>query len=308
MPKVCIAIITYKRPKGLEKLLDALKSQQTEGLDIKIFVVDNDCTGENSKVIGSMSHSYPYQLKLVEESQRGIVSARNRAVDEFLKSDAEVLVFIDDDEWPVSNDWLMRLVDTQKEESCDIVYSDVYIVPESKKVRWVQDAFRIKKEKKEVAETTKFYTNNLLISRNVLEEISPAFDERFALTGSSDLHFAVKCTKSGFIAVHTPFAPVQEIFPDSRATLKWFFLRGYRSGEGATRANIYEGEFPVIHLKCIGMGGARFIYALWQFIKAGILLNKGILANAIFRLGASLGTFGGFLNLKYHEYKVTHGA
>jgi succinoglycan biosynthesis protein ExoM len=277
-------------------------------MDVGVLVVDNDCTGENSKVIGSLPSGYPYQLKLVEEPQRGIVSARNRAVDEFLKSDAEVLVFIDDDEWPVSNDWLMTLVNTQREESCEIVYSDVYTVPESKKIKWVEDAFRINKQKREVSEIKKFYTNNLLITRKVLEEVSPVFDERFAMTGSSDLHFAVKCIKSGFRAVHTPFAPVQEIFPASKATFKWFFLRGYRSGEGATRANIYEGEFPITHLKCIGMGGARFIYALWQFIKAGILLNKGMLANAIFRLGASLGTFGGFLNLKYHEYKVTHGA
>lgn len=308
MPKVCIAVITYKRPKGLEKLLDALKSQQTEGIDIQVLIVDNDCTGENSKVVDSVSQSYPYQLKLVEEPQRGIVAARNRAVDEFLKSDAEILVFIDDDERPVDDDWLMTLVNTQREESCEIVYSDVYTVPESKKIKWVEEAFRIKKQKNDVSEITKFYTNNLLITRRVLEEIFPAFDERFALTGSSDLHFSVKCINAGFRAVYTPFAPVQEIFPASRATFKWFFLRGYRSGEGATRASIYEGEFPVTHLKCIGMGGARFIYALWQFIRAGILLNKGILANAIFRLGASFGTFGGFFNLKYHEYKVIHGA
>lgn len=308
MQKVYIATITFKRPEGLRKLLSELRFQQADQMDIHVLIVDNDCTGDNRKIVNSLSDNYPFKLTLIEEPERGIVSARNCAVNEFLKSNAEVLVFIDDDEWPVTNDWLITLVDTQKREACDLVYSDVYTVPESEQIAWVQQSFRSQRQTKDVSEIKKFYTNNLLITRKVLEEVSPVFDERFALTGSSDLHFAVKCIKAGFKAVHTPYAPVQEIFPASKATLKWFFLRGYRSGEGSTRAYVYEGKFPATHLKCMVMGSARFIYALWQFIKAGILLNKGLLANACFRLGASLGTFGGFFNLQYHEYNTIHGA
>ena len=213
MQKVYIAIITYKRPEGLQKVLSELRSQQAEGRDIQILVVDNDCTGNNSKIVNVLSTDHPFKLTLVEEPIRGIVSARNRAVAEFLKSDADLLVFIDDDEWPVKNDWLNTLVSTQRRESCDIVYSDVYTIPESEKIQWVEQAFRPKEQKKEISEIKKFCTNNLLITRRVLEKVSPAFDERFALTGSSDLHFAVKCSKAGFRTVYTPFAPVQEIFP-----------------------------------------------------------------------------------------------
>lgn len=308
MPKVCIAVITYKRPQGLQKLLDALKSQQTEGMDIQILIVDNDCTGENSKVISSLSPGYPYELMLVEEPRRGIVAARNRAVDEFLKSDAEVLVFIDDDEWPVNNDWLTRLHATKEKYKCNIVYSDVHVVPENTKINWVENAFRPKKRKKEIVKISKFYTGNLLIVREVLERVSPAFDTRFSMTGSSDIHFAVKCMQAGFLAIYTPFAPVEEIFPESKATLKWFFLRGYRSGEGETRAYLYEGSFPSTHIMLMGMGGARFLYAIGQFLKACFTFNKSTLANAFLRLGSSIGTFAGFFNLQYNEYEKTHGA
>ncbi len=307
MTKICIAIITYKRPLGLHKLLLALQTQHVQGVELSVLVVDNDCTGVNSKIVDSLHHKYLFNLMLVEEPERGIVAARNRAISEFLNSSAEVLIFIDDDEWPVNDDWLMCLYTTQKQTNCDIVYSDVFTVPETIQIEWVKTAFRPREQKKSISEINKFYTNNLLIIREVLEKIRPAFDKRFALTGSSDLHFSIKCIRSGFKAIYTPFAPVQEIFPTSKATLKWFFLRGYRSGEGATRANIYEGTFPKTHIECIGMGGARFLYGLWQLTKALFTLSKPLLANALLKLGSSIGTFAGFFNLNYNEYRSTHG-
>lgn len=307
MLKVYISVITYKRPQGLKKLLSALKLQQIKSLDVSVLIIDNDCTGKNTEVVSSFLGDYPFKLMLVEEPKRGIVAARNRAVDEFLNSDADELVFIDDDEWPVNNDWLVRLQETKDKYKCSIVYSDVHVIPENTKISWVEKAFRPKKRKKDIVEISKFYTGNLLIVREVLERISPAFDERFSMTGSSDIHFAVKCIQAGFLAIYTPFAPVEEIFPESKATFKWFFLRGYRSGEGETRAYLYEGSFPSTHIKLTGMGGARFLYAIGQFLKACFTFNKSTLANAFLRLGSSIGTFGGFFNLQYDEYEKTHG-
>lgn len=307
MLKVCIAIITYNRPKGLQKLLSELRTQQTSNMDVKVLIVDNDCTGKNTEIISSFLDDYPFKLILVEEPERGIVAARNRAVHEFLQNDDDELLFIDDDEWPVSNDWLVRLHETKDKYKCSIVYSDVHVIPENTKISWVEKAFRPKKRKKDIAKISKFYTGNLLIGREVLERISPAFDVRFSMTGSSDIHFAIKCIQAGFLAIYTPFAPVAEIFPASKASFKWFFLRGYRSGEGETRAYLYEGSFPSTHIKCIGMGGIRLLYAVGQLVKACVTLNKSTLANTFLRLGSAIGTFSGFFNLKYNEYEKTHG-
>lgn len=307
MTKIYIAIITYQRPVGLCKLLLALKTQCVDGIEVSVLVVDNDCTGANSKIVNSLLLEYPFGLILVEEPKQGIVAARNRAVNEFLKSDSEILVFIDDDEWPVNDDWLISLRVIQEATACDIVYSDVYTIPETRQIQWVETALRPKRNNKSISGIKKFYTNNLLVTRKVLEKVVPAFDGRFALTGSSDLHFSIKCVHAGFQAIYTPFSPVQEIFPTSKATMKWFFLRGYRSGEGATRANIYEGTFPGTYIRCMGMGGVRFLYGMWQLIKAIIMLDKSLLANSLLRLGSSIGTFAGFFNLSYNEYRTSHG-
>ena len=275
---------------------------------MSITVIDNDCTGNSRKIVNELSGECPFNIVLIEETRQGIVYARNKAVNTFLKSNSEILIFIDDDEWPADDTWIMNLLKTQKCHACDIVYSDVHTIPENKSIEWVKKAFRPEQSKNHETEIKRFYTNNLLLMRNVLEKINPAFDERFGLSGSSDLHFSIKCVQAGFKAVYTPFAPVNEIFPVSKATMKWFFFRGYRSGEGATRANIYESFFPkMIYIKMIGMGGLRLLYAVLQLLKAIILLDKSLLAKSFFRFGSSIGTFAGFFNLQYNEYKTTYG-
>jgi glycosyltransferase involved in cell wall biosynthesis len=304
--KVTIAVITYFRPQGLENLLHTLSLQKVSDLSVSVLIIDNDCTGENTQIINKFKE-YPFELELIEEKKKGIVYARNRAVDIFLKNKHDVLVFIDDDEWPVDEHWVITMVNTQQKYSCDIVYSDVWTVPESMQIQWVEDAFRPRQQNNKVFEIKKFYTNNLLVRYEVLEKIHPAFDERFALTGSSDLHFSIKCRKEGFKAMYTPYAPVQEVFPNTKATLKWFFLRGYRSGEGSTRAYIYEGAFPKTHIECIGMGLMRFSYALIQMIRALLTLKKSFLANSLLRLGSAIGTFAGFFSLSYNEYSSIYG-
>jgi hypothetical protein len=127
------------------------------------------------------------------------------------------------------------------------------------------------------------------------------------MTGSSDLHFSIKANNSGFKAYFTPDAIVEEIFPTTRATLKWFFLRGYRTGEGSTRANMYEGKtlptLGYIFYKFIG----RIVRALQMFGKLIMTLDKGYFYKGITYLAAAIGTITGFFGLQYNEYDVIHG-
>ncbi|MDQ4139919.1 MAG: glycosyltransferase family 2 protein, partial [Bacteroidota bacterium] len=202
--KVLIAIITYKRPKGLKRLLEALQQQElSNGIQAEILIVDNDCTGVNLKVIDELTPTATIKLTLVEESEKGIVSARNKAVEYFLQTSFQALVFIDDDEWPSAANWIQTLVNTQKQTLADIVTSHVQVKAENSSEKWVEKVLDFGRHlKKDVEPTNRFYTNNLLILRRVLETIVPAFDIRFAFTGSSDLHFCIKCQQAGFKAIY----------------------------------------------------------------------------------------------------------
>lgn len=303
-----VYIITYRRPVALDRLLNALKSQIVSRNDtVSVCVVDNDCTGANGDVVNRYSEHYPFFLHVIKAPERGIVYARNRAVDHFLQHGAEALVFIDDDEVPVERSWLQALIETQQTHESDIVYSDVRVRADSEEKRWVVNAFRVPAAQAAVVPTTKFYTNNLLVMRRVFERLYPPFDLRFAMTGSSDYHFCIRCNHAGFKAIYTPFAPVTEIFPSTKATFRWFFLRGYRSGEGATRSVMYERPGFKTVMQCAAMGLARVAFGFVQLGRALVKWDRGLLANALLRFGSGTGSFAGFFRLSYREYETIHG-
>ena len=309
MKKISVGIITYMRPLGLEKILSSLESQVLENIELSVIIVDNDATGANQKVIDKLKkEGYPFKLELFVERERGIVAARNRTVSEFLKTDSESMIFVDDDEWPVGNNWIEKLVEVERDYNADIVYSDVNIIPETDNINWVKTAYRSNGNGDSIRPTKTFFTNNLFVKRHVYEELNPPFDSRFAMTGSSDFHFSLKVINSGFKAYYTPEAAVEEIFPKTRATFKWFFLRGYRVGEGTTRSHIYEsGSFfslsKYIFYKFIG----RFIRAIQMFSQSLFTFNKGYFAKGCTYIGAAIGTIAGLFGLKYQEYNKIHG-
>jgi len=307
MKKISIAIITYQRPLSLKKLLLSLTEQKIDStLSVSIIIVDNDTSNAAKDTVDSLTE-YPFNINLNVEEKRGIVSARNRAVSEFLKTDSEILIFIDDDEWPVNNDWLENLLKVQKDYEADFVYSDVQTIPETPEIAWVKTAFQIEQKKQNILPIKKFYTNNLLIMRKVLEVLNPPFDERFSITGSEDLHFSIRANNLNLKAYYTSNAPVQETFFESRATLKWFFLRGYRIGESSTRAYLYEGHFPKVYFFLLFLFFGRVGRILQTFIKGIITWDKGYFAKSYMYLGTSIGTVLGFFNLQYNEYNKTHG-
>ncbi|PSR52885.1 glycosyl transferase family 2 [Adhaeribacter arboris] len=308
--RVLIAIITFKRPRGLKHLLKTLQSQEvSDAIQVEILVVDNDCTGETPKIIAELASTASFKLNLVEEPENGIVSARNKAVDFFLQTSFQALVFIDDDEWPSNTTWLQTLVNTQIQTQADIVTSLVHVIAKDSSKKWVEKVLDYGSHiKKNVGPTNRFYTNNLLLMRRVLEVINPAFDIRFAFTGSSDLHFCIKCRQAGFKAVFTPDAPVQEYYPISRSSLRWFFLRGYRAGEGATRATLYEGTFPFAYFYCLAMSGVRFVRGIFNIVIGLTTVDKAIIARSFLQVGSALGTLGGLFGMSYQEYKTIHGS
>tara|TARA_R110001599_G_scaffold79463_3_gene215311 strand:- start:18582 stop:19520 length:939 start_codon:yes stop_codon:yes gene_type:complete len=302
-----IAIITCRRPIWLKRLLASLAKQQVdEGTILNILVVDNANQQATLDVVNEASLISSYKITYAYEETPGIVAARNKCVSEFLKTNAQYLFFIDDDEWPAESDWAQNLLNKQKDYNADIVTSHILSVGEPGTPEWAVELIYGKNPLKEGDSVNKFYTNNLLICRNVLEEITPAFDKRFAMTGASDYHFALKCNKANFKAFYTD-APVVEEFPKSRATIKWFLRRGFRSGIGFTRSHLFEDKLFSAIPYCLAMAGVRFIRGLAYFLLGLFTLNKTTIVNGLFRFCSCAGTLAGFFGVKHEEYKTIHG-
>ena len=302
-----IAIITCRRPVWLKRLLESLTKQKVDDSTIlNILVVDNAGEQSTLDVVNEVSATSPFLITYACEKIPGIVAARNKCVSEFLQTDAKYLFFIDDDEWPAEDNWAQKLLNKQQEYSADVITSHILSVGETGTPEWAVELIYGNNPLNEGDIVNKFYTNNLLICRNVLEHISPAFDKRFAMTGASDYHFALKCNKAGYKAYYTD-APVIEEFPKSRATVKWFLRRGFRSGIGFTRSHLFEDSLFTAILFCLTMAGVRFVRGLAYCLLGLITFNKTTLVNGLFRFCSFAGTIAGFFGIKHEEYKTIHG-
>lgn len=302
-----IAIITCRRPKWLQRLLEALiKQQVAANTELNIIVVDNAGEQAVEQVVANIATQSPFEINYFHEANAGIVFARNRCVSEFLQTDSQNLYFIDDDEWPESDSWAQDLLDKQKEYQVDVMTSHVISVGEAGTPEWAIDLIYGKNNFKEGDPAPVFYTNNLLISRKVLETVTPAFDKRFAMTGASDYHFALKCQKAGFSSKYT-VAPVLEEFPKSRATVKWFLRRGFRSGIGFTRSHLFEDSLVKAIVHCTLMSGVRLVRGIGYCLLGAVTFNKTTFVDGLFRMCSAAGTIAGFFGIKHNEYNTIHG-
>ena len=125
--RVIIAIPTCKRPKSLARLLDAISALRTRA-DISVLVVDNDAEARQGfNYCRRLAADYRWPLRAVIEPQRGIAAARNRLVSEALRSQAQFIAMIDDDEWPGPN-WITHFLETQKQTGADILQGSILFV------------------------------------------------------------------------------------------------------------------------------------------------------------------------------------
>ncbi len=72
---------------------------------IRVLVIDNDPAGSGEAVVSALDSD---AVRYVHEPRPGIAAARNRALDEAASYD--LLIFIDDDEWP-NPTWLQSLLE-----------------------------------------------------------------------------------------------------------------------------------------------------------------------------------------------------
>jgi glycosyltransferase involved in cell wall biosynthesis len=135
MKKATVAVCTYNRARNLESLVKGLKQQACRH-PFDILVIDNNSTDNTHYVLRALGRENGPALRVVKEERRGIVYARNRAIDESMGSD--YMAFIDDDELPASG-WLAAAVDALEREGADCVGGQIRVkVPQEGYPGWLE--------------------------------------------------------------------------------------------------------------------------------------------------------------------------
>jgi len=221
-----LCICTYKRPDGIARLLESLKSlHEADGL--KIIVVDNHGDGEGAAVCHSLPSDYPFEVSAFIQTSPGISHARNKAVSEALKLNPELLAFLDDDERP-SEKWLAELHRVQKETNADVVGGPTLSeFPEGVDEETRNNPyFGADLGQADASACQLQAAGNFMIKASVVETMAPEFfHPAFAQSGGEDLAFFTQLAKAGATMFWASHAVVHEAVPANRLSPEWMKTR-----------------------------------------------------------------------------------
>ena len=254
---VSVCLCTYKRPGGLNGILNAFTHQKDLLGPFEIIIVDNDAEGSAKEIVEEFQNrSDNIPIKYFIEPQQNIALARNRSVKE---ASGEWLAFIDDDEIP-KQEWLSELVATALHYKADGVFGPVTAALPEDTHQWIyKGKFFEKKSGQrtgEIVTANATRTSNTLIRSSSMKNRKTLFDPKLGLTGGSDSHLFADMIACGANFVWCNDATVTELIPKSRANFTWLMKRWYRNGQIHAERMINEkGKQAYFELIIWGAGG-----------------------------------------------------
>jgi succinoglycan biosynthesis protein ExoM len=230
-----IAVLTYQRTDLLSDLLAALVEQaRTVEPAATVVVVDNDPGASAEPVVSGWAGR---GVRYVHEPRPGISAARNRALDE--GGDAEVLVFLDDDEIP-SPGWLAHLVGAWRAWGCAAVAGPVPPRFAGPVDPWVLGSGVFDRPERATGLLLPGAgAGNLLLDLRVVRGLGLRFDEGLGLTGGEDTLFTHELIRLGGEIRWCAEAEAVELVPADRLTRRWARQRSFRSASSWSRAELH---------------------------------------------------------------------
>jgi glycosyltransferase involved in cell wall biosynthesis len=304
--RTAICALTYLRPEGLRRLLDGLDQlDPVPPGELVVFIVDNDPAGSARVVVDQ--HDGRLETVYVHEATRGISAARNAGVDAARTWQADVLCFIDDDEWPEPS-WLNELVSTHLETSADVVTGPVLPVFVEPPPAWVIDGGFFERPRHGHNEQIPYATtSSVLISLDCLSHVETPFDPAFGLSGGEDTHLFAQLREAGNRIVWCDRATVYEAIPPSKVTERWLLRREYRRGQTLSLSLRARDRRPSRLVRRVGNGIVQILTGSFR-AAVGAVRGKAHWFNGVTQVAFGCGMLTGLTGRRYQEYTTTHGA
>ncbi|EJL34063.1 glycosyl transferase [Caulobacter sp. AP07] len=298
---VAVTVITYKRPDGLKRLLDALEAQERpEDLPFRlsVVVVDNDENEGGRGVAEAYLNSPRLDVRYFVERRRGIPVARNTALDN-VPEDADAFCLVDDDEWPVL-DWIASLLRKWDNGRVDCVYGPVEpVYPEDPPAWFIKSRVFERKRFADGAPIGHAASNNAMVSTAFIRRTGLRFDERMRFTGGSDYRFFKQGRKQGMTIIWSAASLVYDEVPANRLTWKWILQRQYRLGNTFAVDARLEGDRGQ-SLRLFAYGVARVGFGVVSLPMA--LLGPFHAMRAMIHILRGSGTVFGLVGHRHEEY------
>lgn len=253
---VNIAVLTFHRVKPLSHLVpmlidQAVSHEASRPSDrVNIIVIDNDPGGTGRAVVTasvrhwddrhSSAEGVHDRVRYVIEPRPGISAGRNRALDE--SRQADLLVFIDDDETPCHG-WLSALVAAHDEYEADVVSGPVVShVAGGRLDPWVKAGGFFDRAhhlgRPHGSLLNRAASNNLLLKLDTVRSKGIRFDDAFGLTGGEDSLFTGRLHQAGASIRWAANAAVDDHLSAERLTREYALRRTFQLYNSSTRAEL----------------------------------------------------------------------
>lgn len=274
---------------------------------IETVIVDNDDQHSGLPVYNEFAAHFPCNLKYLPETRRGIPYARNRVIEYAIDCNAQHIAFIDDDE-TASPGWLAALFTVITTSGVDGVQGQVIsLLPDADVPRWADIAKRKAWNKKEGEPRKGMSTNNVIFKTAIAKQSGLRFDERFALSGGSDIDFFNRSTEMGNNHIWTNTATVYEEIPHSRLTVRWQFQRLFRVGAATTYMSIRQKGHLYTLIRYLPKIVSRLVLGPLLLISIGMVWPK-VFLTSVHWTGSAAGLISGFVGKLGREYSTIHGS
>jgi glycosyltransferase involved in cell wall biosynthesis len=254
-PLISVCVCTYRRPKLLDKLLQCLQGQATNGLfDYSIVIVDNDACQSARSVVERWAERLSVPVTYGVEPQQNIALARNASV---RLATGELMAFVDDDEEP-SSDWLRKLYEVLVDCAADGVLGPVVPVFEKGAPTWAVKGRVFQRPACATGEAIHWKlagTGNALVKREVLLESDGPFRPQFG-AGGEDRDYFRRAMSRGRVFVWSAEAVCYEPIPLERTRVTIQIRRALLRGKLALHGP--EGNWRGILKSAV----ALFLYAV----------------------------------------------
>jgi glycosyltransferase involved in cell wall biosynthesis len=280
-PKFSIVIATYRRPRQLERCLDAIARLDYPLDRFEVIVVSDELSPHSEEIVGRYVALIP--VVLISQDRGGPARARNTGA---ASSEGQFLLFLDDDCYPQAS-WLRQWeahaigdpISVAAGHTENALEANVFSCASHALVQFIQDYFRPGRPGK----MTFLASNNLCVPAERFRFIG-GFSTKFSRAAAEDRDFCDRWCASGWpLAI----AKLPTVLHAHELTLASFWRQHWNYGTGAfqlrlerqSRDQSSQIEWPTFYLGIIAWPWSQ--ERAWKALVLSMLLCLSQVANAL---------------------------
>lgn len=302
--KIFVCACTFRRPDELTLLLRSYRILDVRrDMELTFLIVDNDDTPSSAEVFQSETLDFPWPCRYVHEPRPGIPMARNRALEEALKTAGSegFLAFVDDDE-TVTPSWLVELVQVAERTGATFVQGPVQmLVGDARDSWWLRTLFFHQRQYPDGARRMESWTNNVLLDLSFIARHNCRFDKRLSFTGGEDTVFFQDVVRAGGQGAYAAHAWVREIQTPNRLSWQWAISRQFRCGNTRALTMLLRRSVLWSVVYCLLRGAGMITVGLGWLVSSVFQGRRGI-ANGVALLARAVGVLSGLFGARMLGY------